>query len=511
MPRFHATVRGGRWRTVGVRVGAALVAGCAGAGSAGAQVLVVVPEVSVTATVTSNRELVPSERQQSDQITTIAPGLSVSSRRGALQGGLRYSLNGLVYANASSLNSTFHTLASNLRFAPVDSRFGLEATATAGRQTLSAYGAQTSDPTVGQANQVQTYGYSLSPYLSGIALGDLAYQVKANYTTSRSNAAAASAGNTASLELTAGLVGKLGALAWSLDATRLISESGDLPRSHNGRITASTTWAPDVEVGLTARLGSEVEDLMTGTSQRHTIWGASVLWTPGPRTSVKADFDRRSFGNSHSVTLSHRTPLTVWTASDSKSLQLGGPSGRGVTSYYDQFFAQFASTEPDPIKRDVLVRDFLTANGLDPAGKVIVGGFITGGPTLQRVQNLSSAYRGLRATITVSLVRTSTERAGTAAAVADDTANGRVRQQGITFSLTHRFTADSSIVVTASSQRTLAAGAQPANSLRSVLATWTAQLGRTASMSLGLRHQSFDSEVNPYHESAVIGSFRMRF
>ena len=484
---------------------------CLLAGGAAAQVLTVVPEVGVTETVTTNRDLASGDRRQSDQITTVAPGLSISSRRGALQGGLRYSLNGLVYANESSLNSTFHTLASNLRFAPVDSRFGFDASASAGRQTLSAYGAQTTDPAVGQSNQVQTYGYSLAPYLGGILLGDLAYKAKLNYTAARSNAATSSTSNTATVEVTAGLLGRLGTLAWAVDGSRQINESGELPRSHNGRVTASITWAPDTELGLTARLGSEVEDLMTGTSQRRTIWGTGVVWTPGPRTMVKADFDRRAFGNSHAVTLSHRTPLTVWTVTDSRSLQTGGPAGRGVSSYYDQFFAQFASTEPDPVKRDVLVRDFLSANGLDPAGKVVVGGFLTSGPTVQRVQNLSAAYRGLRATVTVSLMRTSTERVGVSSSGVDDTSNGRVRQQGFIFSLTHRFTADSSIVVTASSQRSLAAGAQPANNLRSVLATWTAQLGRYTSMSLGVRHQTFDSDTNPYQESAVIGSVRMRF
>lgn len=478
---------------------------------ASAQVLTVVPDLAITETVTTNRDLASGERRQSDQITTIAPGLSVSSRRGALQGGLRYSLSGLIHAKESSLNSTFHTLASNLRFAPVDSRFGVDASATAGRQTVSAFGAQSTDPAIGQSNQVQTYGYSLAPYLSGILLGDLAYQAKLNYNAARSNAASTSNADTTTVEVTAGLLGKLGNLTWGVDASRQINESGDLPRSHNGRVTASTTWAPDIEVGLTARLGTEVEDLMTGTSQRRTIWGAGAVWTPGPRTMVKADFDRRAFGNSHALTLSHRTPLTVWTASDSRSLQVGGPAGRGVSSYYDQFFAQFASTEPDPVKRDVLVRDFLSANGLDPAGKVIVGGFLTSGPTIQRVQNLSTAYRGLRATVTVSLIRTSTERVGVANSTVDDTSNGRVRQQGVTFSLTHRFTADSSIVVTASSQRTLAAGTLPANTLRSILATWTAQLGRYTSMSLGLRHQTFDSDTNPYQESAVIGSVRMRF
>ena len=45
--------------------------------------------------------------------------------------------------------------------APVDSRFGVDASASAGRQTISAFGAQTTDPAVGLAT---TYAPPLAWY-----------------------------------------------------------------------------------------------------------------------------------------------------------------------------------------------------------------------------------------------------------------------------------------------------------------------------------------------------------
>ena len=47
--------------------------------------------------------------------------------------------------------------------------------------------------------------------------------------------------------------------------------------------------------------------------------------------------------------------------------------------------------------------------------------------------------------------------------------------------------------------------------LQSVVATWSTRLGPHASASLGLRHNRFDSDTNPYNESALIGSVRLQF
>ena len=49
------------------------------------------------------------------------------------------------------------------------------------------------------------------------------------------------------------------------------------------------------------------------------------------------------------------------------------------------------------------------------------------------------------------------------------------------------------------------------NDLRSVTATWSAKLGPYSNVTLGMRHTQFDSDVNPYQESAVIGSIRVQF
>lgn len=472
------------------------------------QGIVVTPTFALTETLTDNRDL--KTERQADLITQVSPGVSMSSRQGALQGSLIYSLNGLLYARESSLNTVYHSLASTARLDLFEGRAGMTASASASRQVVSAYGTQGTDPALNSGNQAQVFSYSLAPYLNGRLLGDVAYQAQLAYSGSRSDAA--NAGNTATVSGSAGLSGRRGPFGWSLDASRAVTGTGDRPRSHNGRVGGALNYTPDIEVQMSMRAGTEVDDLLTGRSERTTTWGAGLTWVPGPRTSLRADFDRRAFGRSHSLSFSHRMANTIWTASDSRSLQQPGATGRGVVSNYDLFFAQFASLEPDPVRRDAYVRSFLAANGLDGNSAVIVGGFLSTGPTVQRSQNLSAAYQGLRTTVTLTATRTQSSSARSGAAAGDDLANaGSLHQQGLSFSLSHRLTADASIVVTASQQRTVGAGTQAGNDLRSIVATWTARLGNYTNVSLGVRHSSFDSDASPYQESAVIGSIRMQF
>jgi hypothetical protein len=106
--------------------------------------------------------------------------------------------------------------------------------------------------------------------------------------------------------------------------------------------------------------------------------------------------------------MSHRMARTVWTFSDSRSLDSSGLAGRAVLSNYEYYSQLFASL-PEP-SADTVVRDFLISRNLDPSGRCHTGGFLTDGPTVQRSQNLSMAYQGLRATFTVTAFQTGPKR-----------------------------------------------------------------------------------------------------
>jgi uncharacterized protein (PEP-CTERM system associated) len=486
-------------------VGALVLASTAAAG----QGLRLVPSLSVTEILTDNRDARANDRQ-ADLISQISPGVSVSSRGGPLQGSLAYSANGLLYARDSSLNAIHHALNASGRYVLWDNRAGITATATAGRQAVSAFGTQSTSASLNAGNQSQVFSYSLAPYLQGQLLGNVSYRAQVAYSASHSDSEGV--GEASSLSGTAGLSGRLGRLGWGLDASRVVSEQTNGLRTHNGRVVGSLNLSPDVAWQFSVRAGIEQDDLRSGQSERSATWGAGLSWLPGPRTSLRADVDRRFFGNSHSLSFTHRMARSIWSVSDSRSLREAGTAPRAEVSAYELFFAQFASVEPDPVQRDLLVRSFLAANGLDPGSTVIVGGFLTSAPSVQRRQQASMAYQGLRTTVTVSAFRSETRSVRLISDPDDDLADGRrVRQQGYSLSVAHRLTPHASLVIAASQQRTLDAGDRAGNDLQTITATWTARLGRQTSTSLGLRHTRSDSETNPYHESALIGSIRMQF
>ena len=79
-------------------VGAAAAGGvCLAAWGQG---ITVVPSLTIEETLTNNREQSATDRH-ADLITRVTPGLSFTSRHGALQGSLTYSLNGVLYAQDS--------------------------------------------------------------------------------------------------------------------------------------------------------------------------------------------------------------------------------------------------------------------------------------------------------------------------------------------------------------------------------------------------------------------------
>jgi uncharacterized protein (PEP-CTERM system associated) len=468
-----------------------------------------VPSVGVTLTATDNRDL-SSTRPQADLVTVISPGITLTSRRGPLQGSLNYALSGIVYARDSSRNAVRHNLAANGRWSLLEGRAGVDATANVGRQVVSAFGTQSPDANLGRDNQAQVVSVGLSPHLAGSLWGNIGYHARLSFNESRSDSSG-SAGDARSLDASVGIGGQQGMLGWGVDARRAIHETATRARAHNGGVTGSLSFQPDPEVQGFVRLGSEVDDLRSGRSERELTWGVGAVWTPTPRTLLRADYDRRFFGRSYALNFSHRTARTIWTLGAARSLQTGGVGGRAIVSAYDLFFAQFASIEPDPARRDALVRNFLTANGIDPTSQVVVGGFLTSGPTVQTSQNAALAYQGLRHTLMFTVMRSRTEQLGATGAGGTAGLPAGIAQRSLGINLSHRLTPESSLVVSASQQRTPDAGTAKGNDMVTLVATWSTRLGPSVNASLGLRHTRFSSDARSYDENALIGSMRMQF
>ena len=468
------------------------------------------PSVSLRETFTDNHNLRPVK--ESDAITEASAGVRVAGTAGHLRGFLDYSLTGSVYARHSDANDLRHFLSAAGTAEALDGRAFVDLRGSYTQQAISAFGSQSTDPSLSNSNRSDVGSLSIAPGLRG-RLGSFArYEARVSYEITRAKATSASDVDNlmASLHLDGGAPGS--AIGWTADASHSVSDYRAGRRTFDSRVRAAVSYVVtrELKVGLTG--GTERTDLLTLNGESNATWGAQAEWAPTERTLLLANAEKRFFGTAHSLRLSHRTPNTSWAIADSRDISTNSSQGNAsFGSAYDLFFRQFGSVEPDAVKRDALVRNYLQTNGINP-NAVVIGGFLASAATLQRTQSVSFAVVGVRNTVTLQASSGRTKRADQVATALDDlTTVSEVHQRGIVLDWAHRLTPASSISLAASVQRTDGDTSAQQTTLKSITATWTSTLGPKSTLSAGARHAVFDSTSAPYDENALYAAFRLSF
>lgn len=486
------------------------VAGAQDGGSGAKRTWSIEPSVSLRETFTDNQRL--QTVKESDAITEASAGVRVTGSSGALRGFLDYTLTGSVYARHNDANEFRHFLSAAGTAEVIEGQGFVDLRASYTQQALSAFGSQSTDPGLSSSNRHDVGSLSISPYLRGLLGGVLRYEARLSAETTRAKGTDASDvdNGAASLHLDSGT--STSVLGWSADASHTVADYRAGRRTFDSRVRAAVTYlvTRELKVGLTG--GTERTDILTQNGESNATWGAQLEWTPSERTSLAANAEKRFFGTAHSLRFAHRTPNTAWTLSDSRDISTNSSQGNAsFGSAYDLFFRQFASAEPDAVKRDVLVRNYLQTNGINPNATVI-GGFLASAATLQRTQSLSVALVGVRNTVTLQASASHSERADKVTTALDDLSNVRdVRQRGVSIDWAHRLTAQSSLGVAASYQRSDSDSSAQQTTLKAITATWTSTLGPKSTLSAGARHAVFDSTSAPYDENALYAAFRLSF
>lgn len=478
-----------------------------------AQGLRVVPRFSVSETWTDNLDL-RSTAKDAALITTLSPGLSMSSSSGRIRGALDYALNGLLYTKTQNdKGHVQHALSAQVHVDAVENWLVVDGNASISQQAVSAFGVVAPSAGAGRPGQntSEVASVSLSPSVKGVLAGRVGYDARVNVAQSHAKDSVAGDNRSTSASLSFSGAGG-GALNWSaaLSMNAARPSGGRSTKTQSASGSLNLTPDPDIRGSLTA--GLERSDLSTNASRSSSTYGLGAVWTPSPRTTADLNWQRHDYGNTHSLSFQHRMARSVWRISDSQSVSNPGVQGAaGLRSNYDLFFLQFASIEPDPVKRDQLVRAFLAANGLSPDA-IVTSGFLSGSSSLSRRQDASVSLEGLRSTLTFTFNRNRTQRLDPASAVQDDLSqSGLVLQRGWSLSLSHRLTPESSLSVVLSDQASRGDSSQLATDLKSVIANWNVRLGGRTTLQLTLRHVSFDSVTQPYTENAVLATLVRQF
>lgn len=494
---------------------AALAQAQDGEGAAG-RGLSVTPRLSVMQSWTDNLQLT-DQNKDAALVTTVSPGLTLTSNNGTLRGTLDYSLNGIAYLKSDQPSRVQNALTANARAELISQTLFVDMKANIGQQSSSAFGLQSAPTSVSQGgasnlanpNQSETMALAVSPSLRGRLGGWATYELRGDYTRTevRGSSLGDSRGNGHSLRLNQANAGLLG---WWLQLSTQQFKAASASSNRDTSLRLGVNYRPDPDWAFTANAGKERSNYLSASQASGTTAGASAEWTPTERTRLGADWQRHGYGSSHALTAEHRLQRAALRYTDSQSTMLGNTGGGGgARTNYDLFFLLYASREPDPVKRDALVRGELQRMGLSPDA-VAAAGFLSSGPSRLRAQQLALTLQGVRTTLTAQLSRSLSSRLGSNQNGGDLANTSRVEQRSYSLSAGYQLTPTSALSLVASRQETQGDNANQSTQLTSWFANWTGRLGSRMDVQLGVRRSQYEGST-PYTENAAYASLTQQF
>ncbi len=483
------------------------------------------PTLAVESSVFETRSRVVPEENGPQGVVRVSPGLRLSSPTGRVRGSLDYAGN-LYYrrGRADTAGTDFqHSLAGAFTAEAVQNFAFVDLSANVSQQTISAFGEQSVEGgSQALSNRTEVATFQVSPYLRGNLGSWVDYDARVSVGSSNSRDDAAPDSRTASTAMTLKSARGSGRLGWSLGWIQTRSrfdglaagaaDAGASTTASSSVLNAGLSFRPHPEWGVDVFGGRETAD-SGGVGAEETsaaTSGVGLQWQPGPRTSLRLDVGKRVFGRSTRASFSHRMPRSIVTyaaledtTTGVDALALGKP-----TTAYQLLFEQKASAFPDPVEREAVVLAELAAAGLNPTQLVALPTLVSSF-SVQRRQDLSWAWFGLRTTLTVQAFAQTTRQIFT---TEETLGLGEAAViHGYSASLSHRLTPQATLTMGGSRRMTGAVAAQPGNDLKSAFLALNSPLGRQASLLFSARYTVFNSVISPYRETSVTGSLNLRF
>lgn len=495
----------------------ALLAAAHGSGLAqtmerGAPRLVFEPRISWTETLTNNVELTNSSK--SGLISELAPGFRLTGNSARISVHADYQVHGLSYDTRDSARTQVQQSLNAIGSVDLFDRWAfVDVSGSIAQQPISAFGTQSTGTNI-NANNTETSSYRISPFLRGRFVGSSEYEIRHARSILSSDDATVS-----DLKTTESSIEFRDASsrspAWSFVASSRKDdyERGQSNESDRMRASLGEVFFSELQVSVNA--GREANNFASIEKEKTNTHGYSLRWTPNPRVDAAISHEKRFFGTSRALSVSYRTPRSVWQYNESRDVSATPNqfSTIGLGNIYDLLLARFASAQPDPDLRAQAVNDFLTANNI-PANTPVTGGFLATRISLQRTRNfLVSWYRQRTTAILIARETSSETLASPTSVVLDDfSTTPKIVQRGLTLTVSHRVTPHTSLNVSGGEQRSTGYGG---NLQQTVLkfgeVSMTTRLGLRTAATLTARRNDFESQTTPYLETALVGNLRTTF
>jgi uncharacterized protein (PEP-CTERM system associated) len=332
-----------------------------------AQLWRVVPSIGWETTLTDNVNLAPSGQRESDWVNQFTPSVRFYENGAHTRVAGTITLPILLYARSSENNYVAPQVNVAGTAELVDKFFFVDGTINVSQQFETPFGARPSDLSVASQNRYTAQSYGVAPYVRGNLANTIDYELRYNnwWTTANATVAGGS-GNSYTNELIGHVTRQPTPLGWSLEYDRTDLKYSDQEALITSIARARLTYQPDPTLRLSASLGYEENELLL-TSENGPTYGAGIEWRPTDRTTAKAVWEHRFFGNSYLVSFDHRTPLSVWSIRASRDitnypLELAAlGAGNTVSATLNSLFV---GRIPDPLERQNAVDQLIHDRGL---------------------------------------------------------------------------------------------------------------------------------------------------
>jgi uncharacterized protein (PEP-CTERM system associated) len=479
----------------------------------------VATSLSVVETYTDNISLVLDAAKQSDWVTQVTPGISITSEGPRLRLRASYAPEFAYYAKGTNEDRVFQRgrAVGNLELA--DKLLYIEAGANIDQYPVTLQGPLSISNVNTTGNRATTSSSYVSPYLlrdfESVAKGEARFThtvVKASEQTVLSDSEA----NRANLRLESGPAYKR--LTWDLRyfGEEIVYESGQETLSEV--FTASSRLLITRNVGLLAQAGYESYDPgISALVSEGPRWSAGLEWTPTPRTRIAGTAGKRLDDDAYTFEFRHRTRLSTWSASYNEDVTTSRseffvPETASTASTLDQLFA---TQYPDPVARQKAVQEFIARTGLPPSLGAPVN-FFSDLLFRQRSWLGSLGIRGARNTLLANVFWAARDvlLGGVILPVSGDfAASNSIRLTGASLAWGWRVTAQNTWNVTAGHTRDEFIDSGRVDDLSYVVTGLTRQFQPKLSGSLHYRWLQRESTISAlsYSENAAIAALEMKF
>ena len=405
------------------------------------------PSLKLAETYTDNVFLSPDGSRQSDWITSIVPGISVTANGPRLRLDAFYAPEILYHAQTEREDNVFHRGNAVGTLELADELLFLEAGAKVDQYDISLQGPLTTSNvniTGNRATAVTTY---VSPYLLRNIGSAARAEARFTYSTWESDEDLPELpDNTARrilLRLANGPAYRQ--LTWDVAYSGERIEYETQQQTTTEEVTASARRLITSTVGLLAQAGYERYDTGLPETIEDPRYSAGFDWTPSPRTRLAATAGQRLGDETYSFEFRHRTRLTSWNVTYAEDVttsreQFFVPATQSTAGALDQMFL---SQYPDPLARQKAVQEFIARMGLPPSLGAPIN-FFSDRLFLQKRWLASAGLQGTRNTLVATAYwELRKELAGGTSPVDDFAASQSIRTSGGSLAWGLRLTARS--------------------------------------------------------------------